>query len=190
MGWQQYSTTPKGYGVTGGAANLAAQSRSQLVKCEVGGPQVWSVQLVATTGTAIFEVLAGNGQASQTYSFTVTAGRQFVTVCAEAVEVNAFSIAGANVFASAAPANGPDRAPDLATCTTLALAIGVPQTIGASGRLYALIHNNTAATLSIRVNGVEMYSGAAQSTVRVDYAGAITVQATAAGNVTVGEFFR
>jgi hypothetical protein len=191
MGWEKFSTTPVGFGVPGGGATLPALTgRSQLVRVETQAPQVWCVRL-QSTGYAQFAFTIGNGQTSQSLSYTVN-GSQFVNVIASTLEVDAINTGASAVVvsASAAPANGPDRSPDVVTNTTKTLVAGVAQTIIASGRAYALVHNNTGAAMSVRVNSLDIAQVANTATYRVDYAGAFQIYSGTGGNVNVAEFWR
>lgn len=190
MSWDKFSTTPVGWGVTGGNATLTATGgRSQLVRAEVAAPQIWCVRL-QSSALVQFAFTVGNGQSAQTFTVSVN-GSQFVNVVGSTLDVdalnnNAFT---ATASASAAPANGPGRSPDTATNATRVLVAGVPQTVLASGRTYAIIHNDTAAVLQIRVNSLTFANVAAQGNYRLDYAGAFQLFSAAGGNVNVAEFW-
>lgn len=191
MGWDKFSTTPVGWGVTGGSATLAASGgRSQLVRAETGAPQLWCVRLTSTA-LVQFAFTVGNGQSAQTFTVSVN-GSQFVNVVASQLDVDALNnnATTATATASAAPANGPDRSPDTATNATRTLAAGVQTTVLASGRAYAIIHNDTAATVQIRINSLTIANLAAQGNYRLDYAGAFQLFSTPGGNVNVAEFWK
>jgi len=191
VGWDKFSTTPHGWGVTGGNAQLAASGgRSQLVRCEVAAPQIWCVRLTSTA-LVNFYFTVGNGQASQAFTVSVN-GSQFVNIVASSLEIDAQNnnASSCTATASAAPANGPDRAPDTATNATRTLAAGVAQTVLSSGRAYAIIHNDTATTLQIRINSLTFANVAAQGNYRLDYAGAFQLFSVAGGNVNVAEFWK
>ena len=190
MSWDKFSTTPVGWGVTGGSATLAASGgRSQVVRAETAAPQIWCVRLTSTA-LVQFAFTVGNGQSAQAFTVSVN-GSQFVNVIGSTIDVDALNnnAFAASVTASAAPANGPGRSPDTATNATRALVAGVPQTVLASGRTFAIIHNDTAAVLQVRVNSLTFANIAVQGNYRLDYAGAFQLFSAAGGNVNVAEFW-
>lgn len=189
MGWNTFSTTPKGYGVTGGSARLAAGATSQLVKASVEGPVVWCVTLVADT-SATFTIDAGCGQSAQTITQTVRGGRCYLSIVAEEVQVNATAgAATSNVSAAVAPDNGPNGSPATAVSAALTLTAATTTTIPATGRQRATIHNNTGGVLQVQVNSVDLYRMANQTTIDLVYSGAFQLRPASTGAVSVVEFF-
>ena len=190
MGWERFSTTPQGYGVTGGAARLSAGQRVQVIACQIGGPAIWCLVL-QSDNACTFQIDAGNGQAVQTITQAVKGGRHYLTVVAEAVTVNAQAGAAAcAIYASAAPDNGPQGSPTTAAAQALTLVAATVTAIEASGRVKALIHNNTAAALTVLINGVDCYRIAAAGTLELNWAGAFELLSTPGGSVNVVELFQ
>jgi HD superfamily phosphodiesterase len=138
-----------------------------------------------------FAFTIGNGQSAQLATYSVN-GTQFVNVIASTLEVDAINnnASTATASASAAPANGPDRSPDTSTNATRVLAAGVQQTVLASGRAYAIIHNDTAAALQVRINSLTFANIAAQGNYKLDYSGAFQLFSTTGGSVNVAEFWK
>lgn len=190
MSWNRFSTTPNGYGVTGGSARLTAGQSSQLVKAGIGGPATWCITLQSDTSST-FVIDAGCGQSLTTHTIVVKGGRSYLTIVAEEVQVNATAgTSTAQVFAAAAPDNGPQGAPTTAVGTSLTLTGGVTTAFPASGRVRLTVHNNTTGDLQVQVGGVDAYRVAAQGTVDFAWTGAIGLRPATTGVVNVVEYFQ
>lgn len=189
MGWNRYSTTPQGWGVTGNASQLEPSRSTQLVRAEISGPQVWTIRL-QSTGPAEFRIVTGNGQASEQTSQVVN-GRSWATVVGETVEVNATNLGASavGVSASVAPGNGQTGAAATASSSSLTLAAGLATSIPASGRQFAIVHNDSGGHIYIQNDGVDVVRISHEDSYRLDYAGAFELWSGSGGVVTVTEFW-
>jgi hypothetical protein len=154
----------------------------------------WTLDVTVTTGADVdavdLRVELGAGQTSATRTYRCERGRIQIPVVGDRVTVDALRVASPTVAPRVVVLLGEGgatgAAPSAATATgrTVTLAIG-SNAVGESYGVARILRNDSAATVTVQIGGVNAFDLAPGASAGLDYTGPFAVVATAIGDFRV-----